>query len=305
MRRSTGRARALGLAALLATAALVVGCGAAEQHDATTTSSSSSGAGGAPGSGDGGGAAGGTSPGSGGAAAGWWKPAPGTSWQWQLSGKLDPTFDVDVYDIDLFDNTQAQMNSLHAAGRKVVCYFDTAYEPGRPDSDKLKPYRGNPVDGWPGQYWLDVTAPAVVAVMHARIDLAKQKRCDGIEADDVDARSNDPGFPTTAAQQQAFIRDLADTAHARGIAFGLKNDLEEISKLLDDSDFAINEECFRYHECNGLKPFITANKAVFQVEYTSGDLMTKGETICPQANAMNFDTLIKHLDLNPPRYSCR
>ena len=53
----------------------------------------------------------------GGGAGGWWRPAPGTSWQWQLSGKLDPSFDVEVYDIDLFDNSQAQMDSLHAAGR--------------------------------------------------------------------------------------------------------------------------------------------------------------------------------------------
>jgi hypothetical protein len=41
------------------------------------------------------------------------------------------------------------------------------------------------------------------------------------------------------------------------------------------------------------------------VEYTDGPLATKGETICPRANALNFDTLIKRLDLDPPRYACR
>jgi hypothetical protein len=44
---------------------------------------------------------------------------------------------------------------------------------------------------------------------------------------------------------------------------------------------------------------------VFQVEYTSGDLAAKAAMICPQANALNFDTLIKHLALDAPRYSCR
>jgi hypothetical protein len=60
-----------------------------------------------------------------------------------------------------------------------------------------------------------------------------------------------------------------------------------------------------YNECDALKPFIAAGKAVFQVEYTAGDLATKGATICPKANALEFDTLIKRLDLDPPRFACR
>src|SRR5438477_3902910 len=97
----------------------------------------------------------------------WWQPRPGTSWQWQLSGALDVTVDAGVYDIDLFDNAPAQIAALQGMGRKVVCYFDTAYEPGRPDSSQLDPYKGNPVSGWPGQYWLDIRQPAVVNVMKA------------------------------------------------------------------------------------------------------------------------------------------
>ena len=158
-----------------------------------------------------------------------------------------------------------EIDELHAAGRKVVCYFDTAYEPSRPDSDQLEPYRGNPIDGWPGQYWVDFREPAVVDVMKARIALAADKGCDGIEADD----------------------------------------LEDVDALLEVSDFAINEECFEYDECDALSPFIAAGKAVFHVEYTDGDLAEKGEEICPEATALGFDTLIKHLDLDAERYSCR
>jgi hypothetical protein len=236
---------------------------------------------------------------------GWWRPTPGTSWQWQLSGTLDTSVNAGVYDIDLFDNTPAQIATLHGLGRKVICYFDTAYEPGRPDSSQLYPYRGNAVAGWPGQYWLDIRHPAVVSVMKARTALAEQKGCDAVEADDVDSRSNNPGFPITAEDQQGFIRTLAAEAHARGLSFALKNDLEEIPQLIGDVDFAINEECFQYSECNALAPFISANKAVFHVEYTAGDLAARGATICPMANALNFDTLIKHTDLGPPRHSCR
>ena len=71
----------------------------------------------------------------------YWYPRPGTSWQWQLSGTLDTSFDVTAYDIDLFETTEAQIAALHASKRKVICYFDTAYEPGRPDSAKLDPVR--------------------------------------------------------------------------------------------------------------------------------------------------------------------
>lgn len=234
-----------------------------------------------------------------------WMPAPGTSWQWQLDGTIDTSFDVAAYDIDLFDTPDDVMADLHAAGRRVICYLDTAYEPGRPDSAQLEPYTHNEVEGWPGQFWLDVTEPAVVAVMHDRLALAAERDCDAVEADDVDSRSNDPGTGITAAEQQAFIRDLAATAHGLGLSFGLKNDLEEIDQLLDDVDFAINEECFAYDECDALAPFTGAGKAVFQTEYTDGDLAAKGDQVCPDANERDLDTLIKHLDLDAPRYSCR
>lgn len=258
------------------------------------------GEGGAGASGTGGGGAAGV-----GAAEGWWKPKPGTTWQWQLTGRLDASVDVAAYDIDLFDTPAATIARLHAEGRKVICYMDTAYEPDRPDSGSLEPHRGNPIDGWPGQYWLDVREPAVLEVMKARIARGQEKGCDAIEADDVDARSNDPGFPIRAVEQQAFIRALAEEAHARGMAFGLKNDLEEIEALLDVSDFAINEECFEFDECEALAPFIEAGKAVLHVEYTEGDLAAKANEICPAANRLNFDTLIKRLDLDATRRACR
>src|SRR3984893_13454041 len=118
----------------------------------------------------------------------WWKPTPGTSWQWQVSGTLDTSVNASVYDVDLFHTAPAQIAARHAQGRRVVCYFDPAGEPGRPDSVQLEPYRGSPVVGWPGQYWLDIRAPVVAAVMKARIALSPQKQCDAVEAEDVEAR---------------------------------------------------------------------------------------------------------------------
>jgi endo-alpha-1,4-polygalactosaminidase (GH114 family) len=233
------------------------------------------------------------------------QPRPGMSWQIQLTGDIDLSVDAEVFDLDLFETSASDIAALHAAGRKVVCYFDTAYESYRPDSSQLEPYRGNPISGWPGQYWLDIREPAVLDVMLARIELAASKGCDAVDADDVDARSNNPGFALSAADQRGFVTRLSDAAHARGLAFGLKNALEDLESLQEAADFAVNEECFAYDECDRLTPLIAAGKAVFQIEYASGALASRAAEVCSEANALGLDTIIKRLDLDAARHACR
>ena len=89
-------------------------------------------------------------------------------------------------------------------------------------------------------------------------------------------------------------------AHARELSVGLKNDLDQVSQLVDDFDWALNEQCFEYDECDMLLPFVKAGKAVFGVEY---ELDTA--EFCAQANAMDFDWLKKNYDLDAERESCR
>jgi hypothetical protein len=224
-----------------------------------------------------------------------------------VPGELDTTLDVEMYDIDLFSTSRAAIDTLHAQGRRVVCYFDTAYEPYRPDESRLRPYRGQVIDGWPDQTWLDIRKPEVVAVMRDRIALAAERGCDGVEADDVDVANNDTGFAITRDAQRTFIRTLAHEAHARGLAYGLKNALEDVEALLDDVDFAVNEQCFEYEECDKLTPLVRAGKAVFQVEYPRGDetLEEHARTFCSKANRLDFDSLAKRMDLDAARVACR
>jgi hypothetical protein len=232
-----------------------------------------------------------------------WHPTPGTSWQWQITGTIDTTVDAKVFDIDLFDSSDATITTLHAKGRKIICYFDTAYEPGRPDSSRFTAaVLGNDIKGWPGQKWVDIRSDVVKTIMTDRMDLAVKKHCDGVEPDDVDGYANDPGFPLTAGDTLVFLRFLSKEAHARGLAVGLKNDLDQVTDVVGDFDFAVNEECFKYSECDLLKPFITARKSVFQTEYGAESLKT---TICPKSIALDFDTLIKNIDLDAWRVSCR
>ncbi|MCB1771266.1 MAG: endo alpha-1,4 polygalactosaminidase [Candidatus Competibacteraceae bacterium] len=233
----------------------------------------------------------------------WWKPRPGVRWQWQLTGSIDTSFDVEMYDIDLFDTPQSTIDELHAANRVVICYFSAgSHEDWRPDAHLFpSEVLGRTLDGWPGEKWLDISnLDSLAPIMEARLDLAVSKGCDGVEPDNVDGYSNNTGFNLSDQDQIAYNRWLASAAHIRGLSIGLKNDLEQVRDLLEDFDWALNEECFEYNECDRLIPFIAAGKAVFGVEYRGSP-----DVFCPQANAMNFDWLKKRPDLDAWRVSCR
>ncbi len=232
-----------------------------------------------------------------------WKPSPGTSWQWQLTGTINTSFDVDMYDIDLFESSQSLIDQLHNDGRIVICYFSAgSWENWRPDAGQYpESLKGKVLEGWPDEKWLDIRQLDVLGpLIETRLDMAVNKGCDGVEPDNVDAYTNDSGFPLTAADQITFNTWLSGQAHSRNLSVGLKNDIDQVTSLVDDFDWALNEQCFQYNECDTLVPFVQAGKAVFGVEY---DLQIS--EFCPEANAMNFDWLKKNLDLDAPRQSCR
>jgi len=140
--------------------------------------------------------------------------------------------------------------------------------------------------------------------MLARLDTAVAKHCDGVEPDNVDGYENDSGFALTAATQLDYNRFIASEAHARSLSVGLKNDTDQVPDLLAAFDWMLDEQCFQYGECDTLAPFVAANKAVFEVEYGAASLAS---TVCPEANADNFDTLIKDADMDVTawRVACR
>lgn len=233
-----------------------------------------------------------------------WQPRPGTKWQWQLQGSVDIGLDVDAYDIDLADTPKSTIDRIHAAGRRAICYFSAgSYENWRSDANQIpSSARGKVMDGWPNEKWIDIRNGQVRALMKQRLDLAAQKGCDAVEPDNVDGYTNDTGFNLTGADQLSFNRFLATEAHARGLAVGLKNDLDQIPQLVGAFDFAVNEQCFEYGECDSLSAFVDAGKAVLQVEYGGAG---KKSSVCPKANAMNFDSMIKNLSLDAWRLPCR
>ena len=231
-----------------------------------------------------------------------YKPNIGDSWQWQLSGDIDTSFNVNMYDVDLVETPQSVIDELHSYGIKVICYFSAgSWEESRDDeSDFPEEILGRVLDGWQDEKWLDISNYEKFAfIMMKRLDLAKIKKCDGVEPDNVDAYSNNNGFGLTYEDQLKYNKWLSVEAHKRGLSIGLKNDLDQIKDLIDYFDFAINEQCFQYDECELLLPFIENGKAVFGVEY---ELSTN--QFCNKANEMDFSWLKTNYDLDGKVISC-
>ncbi|MFG3102152.1 endo alpha-1,4 polygalactosaminidase [Streptomyces sp. NPDC048182] len=279
MRRRAGRAWAVVLVAL--TALVAAGCSGGGDDDA-----------------DGGSARPTASPSPSSAL---WRPKPGLDWQWQLDERADPSVDVPVYDIDGFENDAADVARLHRAGRKVICYINVgAWESFRPDQDAFPRALLGESNGWEGERWLDIRRISVLRpLMERRFDMCRDKGFDAVEPDLVEGYGNETGFPLTAAHQLAYNRMIADIAHERGLSVGLKNDLPQIPQLLGAFDFAVNEECAQYGECERLKPFIAAGKAVFHVEYA-----VPARRFCADSRRLGLSSMEKKPELGVWRRAC-
>ena len=111
----------------------------------------------------------------------WYKPDVNSSWQWQLKDTINTSYNVEIYDIDLFDSNTTLIQSLKNSGKKVVCYFSAgSYENWRSDKNDFPSLAlGNTLDGWPDEQWLDISNEDLAPIMKARLDLAVAKGCDG------------------------------------------------------------------------------------------------------------------------------
>jgi hypothetical protein len=240
----------------------------------------------------------------------WYKPDVNTTWQWQLLGDINQSYDVEIYDVDLFDTDIEIIESLQRDGKKVICYFSAgSYENWRDDKDKFSnDMLGETLDGWADEKWLDISNKSIASIMEDRLDLAKEKGCDGVEPDNMDGYANNTGFSLSYDNQLAYNKFIANEARSRGLAVGLKNDLDQIVELEPYFDFALNEQCHEYNECDMLSPFIKVNKPVFNAEYKESYVTNQNnqrDNICADAKELQIKTLILPLELNDSfRYSC-
>ncbi len=243
----------------------------------------------------------------------WVRPPADTTWQWQLQpnavGEINTTYDVELYDIDLFDVPTSLVAQLKSEGRIVIAYFSAGtFEDFRSDADQFLPAEiGTPLGDFPDERWLDIRSANVRRIMQARLDLAVEKGFDGVEPDNVTGFSNETGFDLTAEDQLAFNRFIANESHRRGLAVGLKNDLEQIPQLVDYFDFAVNEQCHEFDECETNEPFIVDGKPVFNAEYADPFVNDVDEraNLCQTASDRGIHTLVLPIDLDDAfRFSC-
>ena len=233
----------------------------------------------------------------------WYKPKPEITWQWQLTGDINTSYDVDLYDVDLFDTPQSVIDELHTKDTKVICYISVgSYEDWRYDANQFsKSILGKDYEGWKGEKWLDISQYNKFSkIITNRLDLALEKKCDGIEPDNINGYQENTGFELTYQDQIEYNIWLANEAHNRNLSIALKNDGEQASDLIEYYDFAIVEECFEWDECDPYKIFIDINKAVIGVEY---ELDTN--KFCREANSLKFSWLKMDYDLDGERFSCR
>eukprot|EP00549_Striatella_unipunctata_P019768 CAMPEP_0118699674 /NCGR_PEP_ID=MMETSP0800-20121206/16056_1 /TAXON_ID=210618 ORGANISM="Striatella unipunctata, Strain CCMP2910" /NCGR_SAMPLE_ID=MMETSP0800 /ASSEMBLY_ACC=CAM_ASM_000638 /LENGTH=355 /DNA_ID=CAMNT_0006599969 /DNA_START=94 /DNA_END=1161 /DNA_ORIENTATION=+ len=245
-----------------------------------------------------------------------WKPKASDrlTWQWQLSGDIDTSFDVDMYDIDLFDVSIETIDFLKSEGRIVVCYFSAgSYEGWRDDwreffpditddnyEEDVPPF-ANKMSGW-DERWLDIRyIDLLEPIMRSRLQLAKDKGCDAVEPDNMDAYANgdETGLDLTGDDQLAYNIFIANAAHDVGLSVGIKNDVDQLDVLVNYFDWALNEQCFEYDECDTYDSFVDVDKAVFGVEYVG-----LAAVFCLEANNGNLSWLKKRLSLDAYRIGC-
>ncbi|HYD10034.1 MAG TPA: endo alpha-1,4 polygalactosaminidase, partial [Acidimicrobiales bacterium] len=232
-----------------------------------------------------------------------WDPRVGDTWHLQLQGDLVTDLDVDVYDVDLFDTPASTIASLQADGRRVVCYFSAgSWEEWRPDADDWPEEAiGEPLDGWEGERWIDVRRLDLVGpVLGARLDLAEAKGCDGVDPDNVDGYDgHETGFDLDSNDTLVFVRHLVSEGHERSLAVGLKNALALVPTLADEVDFAVNEQCVAFDECDRLAPLAVHDAPVFGVEYDGSF-----DEVCAAAEDVG-SWLLADLELDGRSRTCR
>ncbi len=224
-------------------------------------------------------------------------PLPGViSWVLQLTGLLrdEP---ADIYIIDMFGNDAAKIQALKDSGRTVLCMMSAGTaENWNPDyASFTNADKGNQLIS--GERWVDIRSANVRAIMLARMDLAKQKGCHGINFDAVDGFVNTTGFPLTKALQLEYNQFLAFAAHDRHLIMALNGVADLAEELSGVFELAVAEQCFQYGECGKYQSFITRGKPVLAYEYTA-----KSAGQCAQAASSLISLAYLSPSLDGSRY---
>ena len=224
---------------------------------------------------------------------------------------IDPYVDSDLSGEGNFVVNTAAVNAIHARGKRAICYVSAGdIESFRPDYQAFVDFDatcGHCLIGRPfsarfaDEFWANINNDRgqrdfMLQMIEQRVQTCAGAGFDGIEFDVVDAYAQGQavtGWDISPATQLDYNQRLANLAHTYGLTVALKNDLGQLADLLPYFDYAINEQCFEFEECDnnpapGYAGWVAAGKAVFQVEYRRSP-----RRFCALANAANFNSIKK------------
>ncbi len=236
-------------------------------------------------------------------------PPPGTTFEWRLDDlPADYTTAAEVIDIDAFSASSTLVAHLQNEGKKVIAYLSVgSVENFRPDAGDFPEITiGNIYEGFEDENWLDIREINLLApIIRERLDMIQEKGFDGVEPDNINGYQNDTGFNLTEADALAYSRFLIAEAHERGLSIGQKNAEELVPELVDEYDWFLAEDAYIDNFYQQLSPYISANKAVFLVEYTDRVSATEFQLqVCPEATARGYSAVLKDRDLTSVTVYC-
>jgi hypothetical protein len=265
-------------------------------------------------------------------------PSTPQSWDYRIAQVINSSAQQ-VVNQDVWDASAQSISSLHAAGKKVICYFsagtweytnngrgiinqaltdrngngvidgngDTAeaaavsaaiqagsssYNFGGQtrafggDQTTFKQLAGTQLPGWDEYVYKignftpsssSATHRLLRAIIQGHVSRATAIGCDALEPDNIDAYANvTQGI--SAGDQYQYNLWLTVASHAQGLPIYLKNDLDQIDDgagvpagngrgLAYSFDGLINEECFKFKECEAAETFRDLGKPIFVREY--------------------------------------
>jgi hypothetical protein len=247
-----------------------------------------------------------------GAASAYWKPPAKPTWFWQLSGTVNLSRAVEIYDLDYEETTKKQVTTLHEKGKHVICYVDVGgAENYRSDYSQFEELDeegieiiGKGIEGWEEEAWINIRELKYVEpIMEARFETCASKGFDAVEIDEDEAWLNETGLkePITAAQQLTYNKWLGETIHSLGMAAFQKNDGSQTKEQVSLFDGVVAEQCNENptgpYSCGEYVPYVEAGKPVLSAEYA----LTKAK-FCANDEKLGFMGARFNVALNGNRF---
>jgi len=170
-----------------------------------------------------------------------------------------------------YEGVVAYIPQMKADGNQIGGYISAGTgENWRDDFSELEPYLTRKVWGeWAGEYYVSQTAGAL-SIMKYRIDKMASWGLDWVEFDNMDwlddESKSEYGLLATSTEAKAYINDLCDYTHQKGMKCMAKNTVEGFEKF-DGVLYESYSTEKNWWDTAGTKSFISAQKPVIINHY--------------------------------------